>query len=278
MAVDIVVGLFLLVAIVRGWMKGFLVQLGQIVLVALAFGAGRLFGHLLEPALSDAFDASHPQVTETVAFFAVFVLVYIVGAVLLHWLTRDLHREGGVFSTADKSLGLVFGLAKGALLVYVFIIGLIMLNQLTGMAPVPYANSATGRLVMQNNFLESEEFPRGRALLKLGWLLHSTPPDQLAGDPHFVAIVTHPKAAPLRTPEVANALYRGDWLSIVQKDAVWDLLDEPEIQEHLNAIEWRTGDPMGGVGAMPSPPAEKPPEGEGFTVPKNLRPGERPRN
>ena len=91
---------------------------------------------------------------------------------------------------------------------------------------------------MQHNFFESEELPRAKALVKLGYLLHRKDAVTLASDPHFQAILEHPKAEVLRSPEVAGALARGEWVTLVQSDALLDLLDESEIQEHLNAIEW----------------------------------------
>jgi hypothetical protein len=34
-----------------------------------------------------------------------------------------------------------------------------------------------------------------------------------------------------------RALIDQDWVTVLKNEQVWDLLDEPDIQEHLNAIE-----------------------------------------
>jgi hypothetical protein len=79
--------------------------------------------------------------------------------------------------------------------------------------------------------------------VKLGYLLHEKDAVALAANPHFQAILSHPKASVLREPEVAAALARGDWMTVVRHEGLLDLLDESEIQEHLNAIEWEDEEP-----------------------------------
>ena len=36
---------------------------------------------------------------------------------------------------------------------------------------------------------------------------------------------------------MVKALIDQDWVTVLKNEEVWDLLDEPDIQEHLNAIE-----------------------------------------
>jgi membrane protein required for colicin V production len=147
------------------------------------------------------------------------------------------------------------------------LVGLIMANRTTGKVPIPYASSVTGAWVMQHNLFESEEFPRAKALVKLGYLLHEKDAAALATDPHFQAILAHPKAAVLRQPEVAGALARGDWMTVVRHEGLLDLLDESEIQEHLNAIEWRDEHPAHDKNAPSSAPRSggEPPMGARFS-------------
>ena len=237
MVLDIIALVIIVWAMVRGWLRGLLFQMGQIGLLGLAYVAGRTFSSALSDWLLGLV-ALPPAIGESAGFFAVFGCVYGVGIFVLRSFTKDLHEAFESLSNNDRTLGALVGVVKGALLVYLAFVGLIMANRATGSVPVPYASSVTGAWVMQHNFLESEEFPRAKALVKLGYLVHHKDAVTLATDPHFQAILEHPKAEVLRSPEVAGALARGEWVSLVQNDALLDLLDESEIQEHLNAIEW----------------------------------------
>ncbi|MEZ4267082.1 MAG: CvpA family protein [Myxococcota bacterium] len=264
MALDILAGVVVLWGLIRGWLRGLVFQLGQIGMLAVAFIAARSLRGFVEPWLDEAFGA-RPMVRETLAFFLVFMLTYLVGSFLIGRFTSDMHRLSDTLTAGDRLFGAAAGALKGGLVVYLGIVGLIMANQTTGSVPIPYASSTTGRFVMSHNFLESEDFPRAQALVKLGWLLGTRKAVDLVGDPHITAILEHPKSVVLRSPDVMAALAASDWLSLVGNEGIWDLLDEPDIQEHLEAMEWQ---PLGATQppppdeALPPPdPAEKPPGG-----------------
>lgn len=251
MALDILAGVVVLWGLVRGWLRGLIFQLGQIGMLAIAFVAARSLRGVVEPWLGEAFGA-RPMVRESLAFFVVFALTYLVGTFLVGRFTSDMHRLSDTLSAGDRLFGAAVGALKGGLVVYLGIVALIMANQITGAVPIPYASSTTGRFVMSHNFLESEEFPRAQALVKLGWLLGTRNAVDLVNDPHISAILEHPKSAVLRSPEVMAALVASDWVALVGNEAIWDLLDEPDIQEHLEAIEWQPLDPA------PAAPAADP--------------------
>lgn len=262
MAVDIIASIVVLWGLLRGWLRGFMYQIGQIGMLAVAFVAARALGDLVEPHVVALLSTADPRVHRLVAFFAVFLIIYVVGLLILRAFTRDVRRASETLSGMDRGLGMVVGGLKYAVGVYLLFVALIALHESTGKIPLPYGSSVVGRWVMKHNFLESEEFPRARALAKLGWLLHSDSA-RLLDDPDFRAVLEHPKAAVLRTPEVATALVRGDWVAVMGEDAVWDLLDEPEIQEHLNAIEWaaQSAGPQDATpppGLLPEAPAVNP--------------------
>ncbi len=236
MLLDIVAGVVVVWALVRGYLRGFLYQLGQIGMIAVAWMAGRATGPVLEPHLTELIGGSH-EGTGVAAFFLVFTAIYLVGLVILRAFTKDLHEASDVVSTSDRALGMAMGAVKGVLIVYLGFVALIMTNQSTGQLGIPYASSSVGRFVMQHNFFETGEFPRAKALARLGWLVHTQSARELVDNESYKAILEHPKAAVLRSPEVAAALARGDWVAIVGNDEIWDLLDEPEIQAHLNNVE-----------------------------------------
>lgn len=258
MALDILAGVVVLWGLIRGWLRGLLFQLGQIGMLAIAFVAARSLRGVVEPWLAEMFDA-RPMVRESVAFFLVFAGAFLVGSFLVSRFTSDLHRLSDTLTTGDRVFGAAAGALKGGLVVYLGVVLLIMTNQTTGAVPVPYASSTTGRFVMSHNFLEAGDFPRAKALVKLGWLLGTRKAISLVDDPHIRAILEHPKAAVLRSPDVMQALAASDWLSLVGDEAIWDLLDEPEIQEHLEAIEWE------------APPSDDASPGDGPLVPGGSR-------
>ncbi|MCB9787255.1 MAG: CvpA family protein [Deltaproteobacteria bacterium] len=258
MALDILAGVVVLWGLVRGWLRGLLFQLGQIGMLAVAFVAARSLRGVVEPWLGDVFGA-RPMVRESLAFFLVFLVVAVIGTFIVRRFTSDLHRLSGTLTAGDRILGAAAGALKGALVAYLLVVALIMANQITGAVPVPYASSTTGRFVMSHNFLESEEFPRAQALVKLGWLLGTRSAVDLVEDPHIAAILEHPKAQVLRSPEVMQALAASDWLALVGNEAIWDLLDEPDIQAHLEAIEWQEAqEPAPAPGALPPAPRALP--------------------
>ena len=236
-AIDFLVLLYLVWSLYRGWRLGFLYQLGQLALLLLAYAVAKGLGGFIAAPLTGSENLS-PALAGAIGFFLVFLIVTIVGAVLLRKVTKDLLSFSEGLGQADKGLGIVLGAAKGALIAYLVIVGLIMANRMTGKVPIPFAASMTGRWAMQHNFLDSEDFPRGKALAKLAWLVTTRSQEELMANPHLQAIMQNPKAKALFTPEVLAALADKDFIALLSKDAVWDFLDEPSVQRHLNAIEW----------------------------------------
>jgi hypothetical protein len=129
------------------------------------------------------------------------------------------------------------GAAKSLVLVYVVFVVLIMVNRVTGHAPIPYESSTVGRWTLRHNLLDSDEFPRGRALVQLAAVVHQRETLSLVRDPDFLAILHHPKAAVLASPEVTSALLERDWVALIGEPGLWDLLDEPDVQRHLAALD-----------------------------------------
>jgi uncharacterized membrane protein required for colicin V production len=238
MVIDTVVAALMAISLFRGWVRGFLFQLAQAGWAFAAFLVSRLCAPMLEATVVDINIPEH--MAPTVAFCAVFIPVYWVGSFIIYRVTREFHESVKGLTQGDRLLGMLAGGLKGGLLVYIAFVVLIMTHRLSGAVPVPYATSQTGRFVMENNFLDSDEFPRARAMkaiVKLGYLAYSADTIHLIQDPHFHAILTHPKAECLRSEEMIRALIDQDWVTVLKNEQVWDLLDEPDIQEHLNAIE-----------------------------------------
>ncbi|TNF33073.1 MAG: CvpA family protein [Deltaproteobacteria bacterium] len=256
-AIDFLVLLFLVWSLYRGWRQGFLYQLGQLAVVMLAYFVAKGLGGLIADPITGP-DKLPPALAETIGFFAIFFIVTIIGAVLLKKVTKDLLSFSEGLGQADKVLGILLGGAKGALIAYIAIVGLIMAHRMTGKVPIPFGDSIAGRWVMQNNFLDSDDFPRGKALAKLAWLLTTRSQQELAADPHVQAIMANPKAQTLLTPQVLGALAHKDFVSLLGNEALWEFLDEPDVQEHLNAIEWTQAEAPDTAQPVLPPPADGP--------------------
>jgi uncharacterized membrane protein required for colicin V production len=254
-AIDLVAVILLGLGLLRGWLKGFVTQIGQLAALAVAWILAELFGPLLEPAFRGVPEIP-PMVVEPLGFLAAFLVVYALGSLAVWRISSRLREASRTLSSFDRLLGLGLGGLKGAVMIYLAVIALMVVHRVTGKLPVAYASSHVGRFVMRHNILDGEAFPRAKALVKLGWLLRTHAPGDLAIDPHFGAMMAHPKAAFLWSPEMAWALATQDWPKLVADERVWDLLDEPEVQAHLNAMEWDQAPAQGKP--PPAPPVEVP--------------------
>ena len=77
-AIDVLIGLFLLWSLWRGWRHGLLYQLAQIAMIIVAYFAARGLGGLLADPIASTGLA--PIVASTIGFFAVFFVIFVVGS------------------------------------------------------------------------------------------------------------------------------------------------------------------------------------------------------
>lgn len=115
----------LLLTVVRGLMRGLIDTLFSLAAWVLAFVAGKWGAWLVVPLLP--IDAGHGSVAYFVAFLSLFLAV-LIGTLLIGHTVGALVKAVGLGS-ADKVLGGMFGLAKGA----VILIGLTLLAGLTSL-------------------------------------------------------------------------------------------------------------------------------------------------
>lgn len=244
MVLDALVVLFVALGVLRGWRRGVIFQIGQVAAAVAGVLAAQALGSLVAPELAVLLELDG-QLALTASFVLLFVAVYVVGSVIAQWIIRELHEEHDKIKRTDRLLGAPVGGAKALVLVYVVFVALIMVARVTGKVPIPYGSSTFGRFAMRYNVLDSDEFPRGRALVQLAAVVNKRETLSLVRDPHFLAILQHPKARVLATPEVTRALLERDWVALMGEPGLWDLLDEPEIQAHLNALEKPGATPAG---------------------------------
>lgn len=109
-----IVSVSALISIKRGFVKE---ALSLLVWIA-AFVIALLFGHRLSLLLTDLI--STPSLREIAAFALLFAATLIVGA-MVNYLVGELVRMTGLSGT-DRLFGMVFGLARGVLVVLAIVI------------------------------------------------------------------------------------------------------------------------------------------------------------
>ncbi len=124
-ALDVVVLLILLFAVVRGLMRGLVDTLFSLAAWVLAFIAGKWGAVLAAPLLP--FGADNPGVRYFAGFAVVFLAV-LIGVLLLGHALAALIKAAGL-GAADTVLGGVLGLAKGL----VILVGLTLAAGLTSL-------------------------------------------------------------------------------------------------------------------------------------------------
>ncbi len=110
-----------LISLVRGFIKEVLSLLTWVAAFAIALG----FSQPASAFIPKAVDI--PSARVALAFLSLFVLVLIVGGII-NWAISTLVNKTGLSGT-DRSVGMVFGLARGVFIIAI----LILLAQLTAM-------------------------------------------------------------------------------------------------------------------------------------------------
>jgi uncharacterized membrane protein required for colicin V production len=233
-AIDILVVLFLLWSLIRGWRVGFLYQLGLLAFLVLAYFASRGLASILDKSVAKMLELS-PLVAGTVTFFVIFFVLGLVGAIIVRRITKDLVPDQSSLSSVNRFLGAGVSLAKGALIAYLVIVVLLQIQRIAGDTPFPWQTSVAARFVAKHNFLDRGELG---ALVKLGWLVSTRDLAELSQDPRAQKLMSHPKAHGLYTPEVLSAIRNQDYVALFRNDALWDYLAEREVQETLDSFDW----------------------------------------
>ena len=132
---DLIVLLVLLVAVVRGLMRGMVDTLFSLVAWILAFVLGKWGASLAAPLLPVAVES--PSIRYFAAFAVIF-LVVLIGVLLLGHALASLVKAAGL-GGADRMLGGVLGLAKGL----VILVGLTLAAGLTSLPRTDFWKQAS---------------------------------------------------------------------------------------------------------------------------------------
>lgn len=118
--VDYVIVAVCIISAGLGFLRGFTKEALSLVTLLAAIWLAWRFAWVVEPYLGDW--AGTPDARIWVGRIVIFILVLALGA-LASWLARTLIKATGL-SGLDRLLGGVFGLARGALIVGLVVIGL----------------------------------------------------------------------------------------------------------------------------------------------------------
>ncbi|MDH3388143.1 MAG: CvpA family protein [Gammaproteobacteria bacterium] len=119
-----VIALSALISLIRGFVKESISLVTWIVAGVLAFRYFTPMSELLEPYVSA------PTIRDIAAFAILFVSTLIIGAIV-NWIMSQLVSKTGLSGT-DKALGVVFGGARGVLIVTMIVL-------LASLTPMPEA-------------------------------------------------------------------------------------------------------------------------------------------
>ncbi|MDD3610537.1 MAG: CvpA family protein [Halothiobacillaceae bacterium] len=128
--VDYIIIAILLLSALISILRGFMKEMISLATWVAAFVIGLMFSAHLAPMLPPAIEI--PSMRITLAFLILFVLTLIVGG-LINMLVGFLVKKTGLSGT-DRSVGVVFGIARGVFIVAV----LILLASLTPMPQDPW--------------------------------------------------------------------------------------------------------------------------------------------
>jgi membrane protein required for colicin V production len=117
--IDIILGLLLIVAAVRGFMKGFIYEVASLVALILGVWGGIHFSYSLARFLEHTF-SWHSEHLGLISFFIILVVI----VVLVHLVGAALSKVVEAISLGflDHTAGLFFGLVKAAFILSILLV------------------------------------------------------------------------------------------------------------------------------------------------------------
>lgn len=117
--IDIVLGILLLLGFIRGFQKGFIIELAGIIALLAGIFGGLEYGYIAESYLQKWTDWSDSGI-EIAGFFLVFISILILVSVLAKILTTIVHSIA--LGLVNRIFGAVFGVIKTALFIFILLL------------------------------------------------------------------------------------------------------------------------------------------------------------
>lgn len=117
--IDIILGVLLLLGFIRGFQKGFIIELAGIVALLAGIFGGLEYGYIAEGYLENWTDWS-PSGIEIAGFFIVFIGIVILVSVIAKILTTIVHSIA--LGLINRIFGAVFGVIKTGLFIFILLL------------------------------------------------------------------------------------------------------------------------------------------------------------
>lgn len=117
--IDIILGVFLLLGFIRGFQKGFIIELAGIIALLVGIYGGLEYGYLAENYLIDWTDWSSSAI-EISSFLIVFVCIIILISIIAKILTTIIHSIA--LGLINRVFGAVFGVIKMGLFILILLL------------------------------------------------------------------------------------------------------------------------------------------------------------
>ncbi|MBZ9628708.1 CvpA family protein [Psychroflexus sp. CAK1W] len=117
--IDIILGVLLLLGFIRGFQKGFIIELAGIVALLAGIFGGLEYGYIAEGYLEKWTDWS-PSGIEIASFFIVFIGIVILVSVIAKILTTIVHSIA--LGLINRIFGALFGVIKTGLFIFILLL------------------------------------------------------------------------------------------------------------------------------------------------------------
>ncbi len=116
--VDVVIIFVIVLSALFGLMRGFMKESISLAKWIIATWIAATFAPKLAPMLPAAIESE--AFRQAISFASLFIVVFILGTVITHFVTRVLIKTG--LTSLDRVLGLGFGVLRGGLIIIIFVI------------------------------------------------------------------------------------------------------------------------------------------------------------
>ena len=116
--VDVIIVFVIVLSALFGLLRGFMQESISLAKWIIATWIAATFAPKLAPMLPAAIESE--AVRQAISFASLFILIFIFGTVIAHFVSRLLIKTG--LTSLDRVLGIGFGILRGVLIILIFVI------------------------------------------------------------------------------------------------------------------------------------------------------------